>query len=343
MTKSKPVSTLEALEQLREESVVRYLTPYNERVVFASPGKGLEYGEVARRLSLLVGGQVFLGSAGVTHSPGGRGPSSASISIFPQGRIEEVLAARKVYEECTGEPAKPWSVTGVARELLLWTGLRQAFSRPTEALMRGITWHYQHCMPGRLKEAHLWDIKSCYYSLLCRLPSPYVYLDKEGLPRFFVPKEQEEVRWHSVLTAVKDHKKLRNCLLGCASKLGGGVVFSHGKERETPSLAGCLRPAALLVVRTAYELCALAQVQTQASYANTDCVITPQATSPEAWQRFGLVSVKQASGDAELCSVGIYRVGEKGTKWFWKGSRFRNPCASASIKGLSILGWLKGR
>lgn len=346
----KPIPLSEALWLLQEQELIRSQDVFNEQVRLISLCKGLGWGELGRRLSLLVGGQVWPGSQSITHNPGGRRPC---VYLLPAVKldsgstaIEETYNARKIVEQVTGELPSTWSISGCARSLLAYIDLRQEFGRPMECLLKTVdpsktSFHYYHCEPGPIKEAALWDIRSAYWQLLCRLPSPLIYLKDNGKVGFLKVEKPALERWNTVLSAVGDHKKLRNILTGCMSKDGGSSFFSRGKRHEPKPKDGCLRPAALLVIRATYELTALAQMQESAKYSNTDCVITQSNYPPDIWQKYKIESKLQSTGDGEVFSLGNYRVGNKATKWYWKGSRFFGPLVGVKIAGNSVLDFLE--
>lgn len=349
LTNQKAIPLTEAIWLLLEQGLIRTQDVYNEQVQLITLCKGLGWGELGRRLSLLTGGQVWPGSQSISHNPGGRRPVTY---LLPKVKldsgvdaIEEVYNARKIVEQVTGEVPTTWSMSGCARALLEYVALRQEFARPMEALLKTVdpaktSFHFYHCEPGPVKDAALWDIRSAYWQLLCRLPSPYIYLKDNGKVGFMSIEKPALERWQTVLAAVGGHKRLRNILTGCMSKDGGSSFFSRGKCYEPKPKDGCLRPAALLVIRAAYELTALAQQQESARYSNTDCVVTTSKSAPDAWQKYCIESKLQSTGDAEIYSLGNYRVGNKATKWYWKGSRFHGPMVGVKIAGASVLDFL---
>lgn len=338
-----PIPLSEALYLLQEQGLIKNIDEYNPTTKTVALMKGLGWGELGRRLSLLVGGQVWPGSTSLTHNPGGR---KLCTYFLPLSNLRDLINAKLLVEQLIEEPLRTHSYSGLARALLDWVGLKQEFGRPMEALLQTVDprrtcFHYYHCEPGTMKEAALWDIKAAYFQLLCRLPSPLVYLKSDGKIGFQKCEEAALIRWHTMLAAIGSHKKLRNILTGCMSREGGGTFFSRGRAITSKGKDGVLRPAALTVIRATYELAALAQKQTKAKYSNTDCVITALGCTPDIWQEHGIEFNCQATGDAEIFSLGNYRVGSKATKWFWKGSRFQGPALGVEVKGASVLDFLR--
>jgi hypothetical protein len=169
-------------------------------------------------------------------------------------------------------------------------------------------------------------MRAAYYSILSRLPSPRVHVDRNGVFFGGFLDGREEERWRLAMALVGEHKGLRNCLIGCASGGGDGATYyAKGEPHTLKGKMGPLRSGAFLVVRTVWELCHLAAVQTGAVYANVDSVITPEGAYPDIWETFGMELKREAAGVADICTLGVYKVGAKETLWYAHGARWSNP------------------
>lgn len=276
----------------------------------------INWGLVAREASLLSGGQWWLSSEGVTWMEGRR----VSWLIHPDA-LPPVHQARTLLRQMGLTCG--WSVGSAARALLRFCFDGGVYESGVERLMSGLPFGYCEVAPGRLRQAFLFDVESCYFSLLSRLPAVRISLLRDGSILFHRHTDDEWAKWRDVLAVVRNYKLLRNAIVGCAlGRSGATPCFVRGERREIRGERGALRGAALLVVRTAYELCALAARESDAVYAHVDCVITPCGVAPSVWRSKGLEVRLQASGEADVRARGIYRVGGKATKWYAAGSRF---------------------
>lgn len=334
----------DALSLLKKDRVLVGLAPYAPQATIAQPAKGYSWSEVSRRLSHLVGGQVWAGAQGLSHNPcGNRKVEGAPKAhwVFRRDVLPDILSAREIAKKTTGTYPESFAQSGSARHLISWTGLYQDpfKNRATESFVAGTKWHFYHCEPGDLPQGHLFDMQACYWELASRLISPYVAVLRDGSPLFLrAPKEARE-RFKAVLHAIRPHKGLRNTLIGCMA--GGEKTFwSNGEERGPLRFQGPLRPAALLIVGTAWQLTREAREERAAIYSNTDCVITRADEPPRAWTDRGLPCPLKSAGKTKVCSLGVYKVGDKATDWFWQGSRFKAPISSPEIVRPELLDWL---
>jgi hypothetical protein len=170
-----------------------------------------------------------------------------------------------------------------------------------------------------------------------------------------------------MVEGILEHKGLRNSIIGNMSGVsssGQGLWFYHlGQKRPGPKMVGPLRNAAALIVRTSYELCAEAVAETRAVYAMGDGIVVAydpndpdDGMPPQAWERHGLKVELRAEGEADIRSVGVYRVGEKKTKpykfgedhygrvkWYEFGNAVDpSPALAVTVKGPHWAAWLDG-
>jgi hypothetical protein len=272
--------------------------------------------DVARWLSTQGGGLWFPKADGVTWVCGRR----VEVLLEPKAAAE-LLEARSI---CLGLGAEPGrSLGGCARGLLAWVGPSQYAEKGLWARYSPHLLGYHDCTPGQYEGADLYDVASCYYSLLSRLPSLRVSLGPRGLV-WHAWGRGEEDRWCRVLEAVAGHKRLRNTMWG-ASIGGTGKIraFCRGEPLLRPSRLGPFRPAGLVVGRTAWELCAEASRSCESVLSNTDSVVALGGLWPAPWADYGLRVRVLASGDADICHWGSYRVGGQTTTLYDEGSRTR--------------------
>lgn len=325
------------LVTLEEKGIVRTAEQISDRVTLVKVRNDVGWPGLSQLLSLELGGQFWKGSRSSTWLYG----KESHWLISPKS-LQGVESARRIVTELTGDDNPPWSESACARRLLGWLGVRQTFWRDAEIFKEGAAWHYQRCHPnvgrGSLPYGYLWDIESCYHSLFERMPSPWVTADF-GQVAWCPLRSEEEDRWRKILRAIKPHKTLRNALFGCCYG-GRGLSYSKGKGRLGADRAGPLRGGALLVIRTAFELCALAAESSGAVYSNADCVISADPYPPGVWIDAGLKVRLQAEGDSEICSVGSYRVGDRATRNYWKGHREGEAFASLRVDAPRFSRWV---
>lgn len=306
------------------------------------------WADLALMLSLNLKGQFWVGSNGISWVQG-RLPV---LCIAPQERLDGIKDGRQIVAECTGldESTIPCSSAAQARKLLQWVDIKQTTARALDFIGASDSWAYQHCEPTNLPQAYLWDITACYFSLLKRAPSPLVLWTGNKLHWCNIEPSARE-RWNRMLKYSESHKGIRNSFIGQMYASSDGLYYTSGKananatkpleymrakdgvtlyqkglhldhskldERVKPEekqvKPGPLRPLASLIVRSAYELCALAKEESKAFYANTDCVITEDANAPKIWGRYGMKCSLKGQGATSIYAIGYYHCGEAETK-----------------------------
>lgn len=296
------------LRDLREEC---------EGVFTCCPRAGFD--PIARALSTVHGGQFWVGPNSLTWVCGRR----RQWVLLPR-QYRNVLEAREVLDLLDLEAG--WTVGSIARALLKWAGIAQAPTRLSEQLIGETGWHYYLCRPGQYSTAVLSDMSGAYYHLLSRLPSPLVHIDRDGV--FFETLDAEQAaKWQALIGLIGEFKLLRNCIVGVsAGSRCNRSFWTKGERKSISGSYGPLRTAALLCVRSCWELCQKAAEETQSVYANTDSVITTSPHSFEAWNKHGIPWRVQYTGSAEVMGLGSYKVGAYSTKFYDLGSRTYLPC-----------------
>lgn len=313
-------------------------------------GSPMNWTDLAHLLSLNLPGQFWVGSNSLCWVNGG----APVWYMAPYERLPSIKEARSICHELTGLPQEkvPCSSAGCARKMLEWVNIRQTTARALDFIGAKDLWQYQYCDPQELPLGYLWDLTACYYSLLCRAPSPKVLWLNNRLYWCSIDKDEHE-RWRKMLDKAGPHKGIRNSFIGQMYAASDGLYFSKGKpnknylakeieylraedgvtlyqtgnmldhqlsldeakkDDEKKTKPGPLRPLASLIVRSACELCAMARREERAIYANTDCVITASQHSPEAWKRYGLEVALKGYGQTSVYALGVYQVGKYRTK-----------------------------
>lgn len=271
--------------------------------------------DLARLLSYRLPGQFWPGSRAITWRCGRKSTWLLTEAALPDLSSCRGIAARLGVED------PPWTLGGICRALLKLLGAehRPSFHMREELLAPG--WHFHLCRPGTYQGATMYDIQAAYHTILTKMPAPFPHWnDRETFWGTFRDHRQERL-WMAILEALGEEKLLRNTFTGTMAGSSKRVPFwCKGEKKYVKAQFGPLRPAAWLTVRSVYELCSIAAKQTNAVYANTDCVITT-GEAPEVWERAGLRHTCKAQGLADVFAVGIYRVGEKQTLSYGAGGR----------------------
>ncbi len=267
---------------------------------------------LAFELSLVLQGNFWWGS-GITWCNG-----PYTIYLNDSRKEGELWEARAIAERLTSLDNLPFSVAGLGRKMIEWVGITDK-SSSGEMLRRHTIWNYQNCTPRRLPWARYYDMKSCYGTLLRRLPSPLYDARADGRIAFRGLPPAQRQRWRAMTEAVLSHKGLRNSIIGSMagpSPDSEGIFFYNGgQKRPGPKMEAPLRGCALLIARTAYELCAEAVEETRKEghdtpHANVDGIITTDGFAPRIWQRLGMKVELRAEGESDIKAVGVYRVGK---------------------------------
>lgn len=280
---------------------------------------GVAYHHLACALSTLEGGMWIAAPQSLTWVNGRQ-----ACWLIDWRTWEAVRTAR---EACLklGAPVRSYTLGGCARALLKWCGIQEKHWQCSQDALGGVPWAYHLVTPGTYRDMRLTDLTAAYHQVVERLPSPRLVWTADG-PLWAPLVGQERERWSTLLSVAQGHKGLRTRLLGCM--IGGGkgaVTYHRGQVLQNRPVPGPLVTAGLLVARTVYELCGLQAQEAGTVYANTDCVLTPAGAGRAVWDRYGYRYRTDAEGDAELVSLGVYRVGDKQTAWYGAGGRFPVP------------------
>lgn len=257
-----------------------------------------------------------------------------------------------------------WGYGNVARKLLQWTGVTERPALSAESLLLPTGWAYAFARPGTYDDLSLYDVQSCYYRLLTLLPSPLPLIAGNRL-RFAALEAESKGRWRTVIDLVGAHKLLRNTLVGCMAggphrrvtlpnpdqylprrlrePWAGAGYWYQGLRRATVRRPGPLRTAALLIVRSGWELTQASAEWSRAVYANVDCVMSPVHEVPRPWLDAGLTVRLQARGPASITALNVYRVGDKHTVLWRPGRQELWPIEAPPPPAISWMRqWLRG-
>lgn len=289
---------------------------------------------VACEMSRHLGGQWWPGRGSVTWLNGRQ-----ATYILDFSRVPGVEEARKLAASL-GAKTRSWTVGGVARSLLAWLGEKHPHTQSSERALGGLPPAYTYCAPGRYPGQSHVDLKAAYWQALCRLPSPVVTWLADG-PCWHPLPPASKARWRDLLAGVAACKPIRVALNGCMLGSDGPPVCYHkGETLRVPPRPGHLQTAAKAVVRATYELCWLQREEAGACYANTDCVVMPAGQRPAVWDSVGYAYRIEAEGEADVCSLDVYKVGDKSTLWYDRGSRIAiSAHASPPPPSLTYLSW----
>lgn len=271
--------------------------------------------------------------------------------VMPPNQHAKVLAARQVVREVTGDVSaeqKLWTVGACSRALLRFVGEKEVYTKSVERIMNGRAYGYHECTPGRyttqedswavdkrrdlfdepmhypnpayIAPVTLYDVKSYYYDMLCRLPSLRININRQERIRFFPMLPDNRERWIDVLHAIADNKQLRNSIAGSMTgSVKTSVAFTSSGAGGTrtinvPGAPGMFRSAGLLVVATGAELCYAQCASTDSVYSSVDSVAIRGAGTPDVWTRHGFTTEVKCAGDAHIIGRGCYKIGQFATK-----------------------------
>jgi hypothetical protein len=221
------------------------------------------------------------------------------------------MAAREIATGL-GIPKTGYSLGNISRKCLEWVGKREGNGSDYSALRHGKNWGYLHAVPGIYPDAREWDVRACYFEMFCRLPSLRMFMYRDSLG--FSPMKPDEVsRKRDFQNAIREHKLLRNMIVGCMTggRVDGLKVANRGKWERRKLGGGAFPTAGNLIVRSGFELCQQAAHESNAVHAATDGIIEASGVKPRAWASVGLDTRLKAQGMADIRAWGAYKIGSK--------------------------------
>ena len=298
-------------------------------------GRCPSYWQAARWCSTFLPGQWYWKDRGITWSCGRR-----THWFVREEDVQAILDSRAACALLGVEPG--WSVGSCARGLLDLLPRHQYPYKGNERMMplKGIG--YQSCEPGLYPRVWHWDVSAYYFTLLSRLPSLWPHRVGPGRIVWGTWYPSERRTWDAILAAVGRVKSLRNALVGCcAGRARGTEYFCRGERRQWKGSAGPYRGAAVAIWRAGWEITACQVEASDAVYAATDAIITEHPGVPEVWAALGFTTRLEHAGEGDVCSPGLYRIGDYETGWYARGSRLRDRYPRpVEWRGESYCGWV---
>jgi len=277
-------------------------------------------GRLALELSnRLPGNFYYSGRGSITWLNGSR-----SVTLIMDRAVDSVIDGRRIVEALTGS-VHGWTIGQLAKELVAWIGPPDRTSTRQAIASLKDYWKFCLCTPCTSGDAALYDLESCFYSILSRVKTVRPYFSTRGLLWLDAENPAEETRFRLLVGAVKDHKALRNALIGA---MVGGIgetssqYWHKGRMIPFKTIRGPRVELGAAVVRSAYEIVQLEAQASSAFYANTDSIIISGDKGPKIWPMAGLPFRLLARGEADVQAFGQYRVGHKATKSYNPGSGF---------------------
>lgn len=256
---------------------------------------------------------VFLSDIGIGVHQG----KKTILRLTTPGYYEDVMPFVRSVRLLTGTHCQP-SIPSACRCLYRWAGVQDSPSRGRdEMLMAGLNHDtgYFDCTPGEHRPGVLVDLRSCYYHLMARLPSPIMRVSGPSI--WHVPlKGYSAERWNEVIKLVGTNPDAGRIFWGVAigGCLGSGVKIWRNGVKSRLKLPGMAETAGKVVARLAWEFTREASEETGSVYSQTDCVVIPSdSRGPAVWDRWGLPYRIKAEGHIHVIKRDVYRVGERPT------------------------------
>lgn len=302
----------------------------------ATPTIGTDrWDTIAYELASRLNGTLWPGAQGVTWVCGRDAPHGMLVNV---NSLQDLKSAQNVLADMGCLPKLPWTRGRMARAALKWVCDLEKSSHRTSHIMEGAKYQYHSCKSGVYKGAKLYDVSSYHYRLLQWAPSLRVSVSPNLNVHWGPFSDHERGRFRDLLQGVEGDKLLRNSLVGCAMggsgrtaayMRGPGERFrADGSERyrwRADATAHCrmmelspspYRGVGLIIVRSAYELCAIAARETQSVYSTADSVCTIDGSKPRVWDDLGLLTRVIGEGDADIIKNGCWRVGLRETQTY---------------------------
>lgn len=268
-------------------------------------------------------------------------------------RGEWRMGAREILAGLVGkeEAADVWTVGGAARKLWNWIGAGEKHEYPTlpdraqtenlYPIVGTQTVHlpngrtedvsvreqiaYHDCYPGEYEGITMWDVDSYYATMLQRVAEGKrlslrpIYHEEKNRIRWGRWREGERERLIDALGAAWPHKRLRNSLWGVA--LGSYryqiayVAAGEGKARRIMFRPGPgpFRPLALVIARSARDLCHAQALTVNSRYSTVDSVSVANGCLPRLWQAYGFTVNVKHKGNADFRSYGTWAFWREGS------------------------------
>lgn len=276
--------------------------------------------EQVRELSEETGGQFFLTADCLTHVQG----SWVRRWILRDKIAEQAENQARLQKALKTE--MPLTYGGQARAIIKWLGWQYKYTAVEREIMSRVIgpFHFQHCLPKKqIAWIRMYDLKSAYWQMVGRMPSPLVRIGPNGSVSFYPIRDREKSKRWNVLYSIMAEcpKPFRLIFVGaCASGIQRHTYQTYCKGQEiTPPLQTVtpLAGMATLAIRATYEVTQEQARRLRSRYANADCC-TVEGEQPfycplEVWGGLGLDYDIRAEGEGEIRAIGYYRIGDRVT------------------------------
>lgn len=239
--------------------------------------------------------------------------------IVNERNLPGIEDARAIAGELVGE-CNGFTIGQIARQLVKWLGPPDRTSTAAARATLSGCWSFKFCSPALLEYGTMFDIDSCFYTILSRVPTIRPVFTSKGLIWTDSLTATEADRFRLLLRAVSPHKLLRNAIIGAMTGDAKSHYFAKGKRHDFRTEKGPRLELGAAVVRTAYELAMLQASASGALYANTDAVIVPGSDTPKVWEAARLPYRCLGHGVTDIQGFGNYRCGTHWTKSYKPGS-----------------------
>ena len=306
-----PRVTSAALARLEEAGVLCDVVHLQDG--FAVCGKPQSWASVAQKLSELVPYRVWVAASGLT-VVSGRSTFYLQQDHFRSKSdlsVPAIMSAREIAAQL-GITSTGYSLGNIARKIVAELGPRDNRGDAWRDFRHGDAWGCIHAEPGAWGNCTLYDVKSCYFELLRRLPTPYPIACR-GRLGFGMPKGFSKARFREVTDAIAGHKHLRNNVVGCmVGAVDKQPRYAQGGKFFRQNLGtGHLASGGMLIIRSEWEMCRIAAMEGNSVHTAIDSVICTDGNAPRVWQKRGLTVRAQYTGDTDIKAWAAYKVGEK--------------------------------
>lgn len=250
--------------------------------------------------------------------------------LLPNMSVEKlngIMKSREDALEITGKRVG-YSNGSAARAILNWALTPVYPSANAKNLMPDGQINYHDCKATKHPDCQLYDISSCYFQLMNRLPTLRMSMNDKGEIVKHPLSREENARLKAAYSVVSKNKILRNSIWGVSlGQLNKQPYWVAGERKTGAIVAGPFQTAAFLVARLGWELTRAASEDSGSVYSNIDCVVVPRGAKPVTWNTFGIDYRLQYEGDADIRFRFNYQIGKFETPGFRKNDRLRDSKA----------------
>lgn len=225
-------------------------------------------------------------------------------------------------QELTSLPVVGYTPSQHGSTIVEWLRIKDGSNREFKKLILPY-FHFNACHPQTLPLAYYMDMKSAYWRMIERAPSPIIIYNPH-YPKSFgykTLKSSEQNRWDKMLLYMKDQKPTRLAIVG--NWVGGydpdRRIFNHFRNGKMiyhkPHRPTDLSTLGYYIIRLVYEICQEEYLSSQGLHAHVDCVISTQPT-PTYWSKIGIEYEIKYSGPLHLISSQVFKIGDHESKYY---------------------------